>query len=50
LTYENVGAVARLPECEELNIGHSIISRSVLVGLERAVREMKGLMAGVRGH
>ena len=50
LTYENVGAVARLPECEELNIGHSIISRSVLVGVERAVREMKGLIAGVRGR
>ncbi len=48
LTYENVGAVARLPECEELNIGHSIISRSVFVGMERAVREMKELMQGAR--
>jgi pyridoxine 5-phosphate synthase len=41
LTYENVHPVAALPECEELNIGHSIISRSVFVGVERAVREMK---------
>ena len=41
LTYENVAAVARVPGMEELNIGHSIVSRAVLVGLERAVREMK---------
>jgi pyridoxine 5-phosphate synthase len=44
LTYQNVGPVARLPGMEELNIGHSIISRAVLVGLERAVREMKQAM------
>jgi pyridoxine 5-phosphate synthase len=41
LNYRNVGAVARLDRMEELNIGHSIISRAVLVGLTRAVREMK---------
>lgn len=41
LTYENVGPVAALPEIEELNIGHSIISRAVFVGIERAVREMR---------
>ena len=41
LTYENVAAVAALPDIEELNIGHSVISRAVLVGLERAVREMR---------
>jgi pyridoxine 5-phosphate synthase len=41
LTYENVGPVAALPEVEELNIGHSIISRAVFVGIERAVREMR---------
>ena len=41
LNYANVGAVARLPGVEELNIGHSIVSRAVLVGMERAVREMK---------
>jgi len=41
LTYENVGPVAALADIEELNIGHSIISRAVLVGLEAAVREMR---------
>jgi pyridoxine 5-phosphate synthase len=41
LDYWNVQAVARIPGVEELNIGHSIISRAVLVGMERAVREMK---------
>jgi len=41
LTYTNVQAVARIPGVEELNIGHSIVSRSVLVGMERAVWEMK---------
>ena len=46
LTYWNVYPVACLPGMEELNIGHSIISRAVLVGLERAVREMKLAMRG----
>jgi pyridoxine 5-phosphate synthase len=41
LTYSNVQAVTRVPGVEELNIGHSIVSRAVLVGMERAVREMK---------
>jgi pyridoxine 5-phosphate synthase len=41
LTYRNVGAVARIQEITEFNIGHNIISRAVLVGLERAVREMR---------
>jgi len=41
LTYINVGPVAQIPGIEELNIGHTIIARSVLVGMERAVREMK---------
>jgi pyridoxine 5-phosphate synthase len=41
LNYVNVQAVAKIPEVEELNIGHSIVSRAVLVGVERAVREMK---------
>lgn len=40
LTYENVRLVAAIDACEELNIGHSVVSRSVLVGMERAVREM----------
>ena len=41
LNYVNVQAVAQIPGVEELNIGHSIVSRAVLVGMERAVREMK---------
>ena len=44
LNYVNVREIARIPEVEELNIGHSIISRAALVGLERAVREMKALI------
>ena len=36
--------VAALPRLEELNIGHSVVSRAVLVGMERAVREMLDLM------
>jgi pyridoxine 5-phosphate synthase len=45
LNYINVKPVAAIPGMLELNIGHSIISRAVLVGLERAVREMKALIA-----
>ena len=44
LTYRNVRPVAEIPGVCELNIGHSIVSRAVLVGLERAVREMKELV------
>jgi pyridoxine 5-phosphate synthase len=40
LTYTNVRAIAALSEISELNIGHNIVSRAVLVGMERAVREM----------
>jgi pyridoxine 5-phosphate synthase len=46
LNYHNVQAVARIPGVEELNIGHSIVSRAVLVGMERAVREMKEAIRG----
>ena len=45
LTYRNVVPVARVSGVSELNIGHSIIARAVMVGLERAVREMKQLIA-----
>jgi pyridoxine 5-phosphate synthase len=45
LNYANVQAVAQIAGVEELNIGHSIVARAVLVGLERAVREMKEAMA-----
>jgi len=44
LNYINVQTIARIPEVEELNIGHSIIARAALVGLERAVREMNDLI------
>jgi pyridoxine 5-phosphate synthase len=44
LTYQNVAAIAAQSEIAELNIGHSIVSRAVLVGMERAVREMVDAM------
>jgi pyridoxine 5-phosphate synthase len=46
LTYRNVYPIAILPGMEELNIGHSMISRAVLVGIDRAIREMKLAMRG----
>jgi pyridoxine 5-phosphate synthase len=49
LTYWNVRPVAQFPGMEELNIGHSIISRAVLVGMDRAIREMKQAMLGLLG-
>jgi pyridoxine 5-phosphate synthase len=48
LTYENVAPVAAIGEIEELNIGHSIVSRAVFVGIERAVREMKEIVTAAR--
>ncbi len=44
LDYRNVGPMASIPGMGELNIGHSIVARAVLVGMERAVREMKELL------
>jgi pyridoxine 5-phosphate synthase len=44
LNYHNVQAIAAITEVEELNIGHSIVSRAVLIGLEQAVRDMKEAM------
>jgi len=44
LNYQNVASVARLDKMEELNIGHSIISRAVFVGVRQAVCEMKACM------
>ncbi len=44
LTYRNVIPVASIPGVSELNIGHSIVARAVMVGFERAVREMKELI------
>jgi pyridoxine 5-phosphate synthase len=48
LTVRNVGPVASIPEIEELNIGHSIISRAVFVGIDRAVKEMREAMNAAR--
>ena len=44
LNYQNVREIARIPQIEELNIGHSIVSKAVMVGMERAVREMLELI------
>jgi pyridoxine 5-phosphate synthase len=49
LNYENLTTLFRVPHLVELNIGHSIISRAITVGVENAVREMIQVMAGYRG-
>ena len=46
LTYRNVGAIAEIYPIEELNIGHNIVARAALVGMERAVREMIAAING----
>ena len=46
LTYHNIQPLTSIRDIVEFNIGHSIISRAVLVGLERAVQEMKALVSG----
>jgi pyridoxine 5-phosphate synthase len=48
LTYQNVVPVAAVPEIEELNIGHSVVSRAVMVGMWAAVTEMVHLVRGAR--
>lgn len=48
LNYENIGPVAAIPEIEEFSIGHSIVARAIMVGMERAVREMKELILRAR--
>jgi len=48
LTYRNVEPVAAIPEIEELNIGHSIVSRSIMVGMGQAVAEMRRLVDASR--
>jgi pyridoxine 5-phosphate synthase len=44
LTYANVAPVATIAEIEELNIGHSVVSRAIMVGMRAAVREMRRAM------
>ena len=46
LNYENTGPVLKLPGLEELNIGHSIVSRAMTTGIGQAVREMCAILAG----
>jgi pyridoxine 5-phosphate synthase len=46
LTYRNVFPISNIPQIEELNIGHNIVSRASLVGMEQAVREMRAAMEG----
>ena len=48
LTYQNTGPVASIREIEELSIGHSVVSRSIMVGMESAVSEMRALIAAAR--
>ena len=48
LTYDNVQPVARIPEIEELNIGHSIVSNAIFLGMEEAVRRMRKLVDEAR--
>ncbi|HVG37901.1 MAG TPA: pyridoxine 5'-phosphate synthase [Pyrinomonadaceae bacterium] len=50
LTYRNVGDVAAIHEIEEFNIGHNIVARAVLTGLERAVREMQEAIRAKRSE
>ena len=46
LTYRNIAPIARIHEIEEFNIGHNIIARAALTGLDQAVREMIAAMRG----
>lgn len=48
LNYQNVGAIAALPDVNELNIGHAIVARALFTGMQAAVREMRTLMLEAR--
>ena len=49
IDYENIQGILRVPHLCELNIGHSIVGRAIMVGMERAVREMIALMGAYQG-
>src|ERR1700730_8833039 len=49
INYENISLIHQIPHLTELNIGHSIVSRTLFVGIEAAVREMLAAMADYRG-
>jgi pyridoxine 5-phosphate synthase len=44
INYTNIAEIVRLPHLHELNIGHTIISRALFVGVKQAVAEMKGAL------
>jgi pyridoxine 5-phosphate synthase len=48
LNYQNTQAIAKIPQINELNIGHAIVARALFMGLESAVREMKRIMVEAR--
>jgi pyridoxine 5-phosphate synthase len=50
LNYDNVLAIAQISEMTELNIGHSIVARAIIVGIEQATREMKDILNKSRKH
>ena len=50
INYVNITKILEVPHLAELNIGHSIVSRAVIVGLQQAVREMVQAMAGYAGE
>ena len=49
INYTNIELIHKIPHLTELNIGHSIVSRAVIVGIENAVKELLGAMADYRG-
>jgi len=49
INYVNISLIHKIPHLTELNIGHAIISRAIVVGLESAVREMRNAMEGYTG-
>ena len=49
LNYENIFPLLAIPEITEFNIGHSIVSRAMFVGLARAVQEMKKIITSGKG-
>ena len=50
LNYNNVAAIAAIPQMNELNIGHSIIARAIFTGLTEAVKIMKEIMVNARNN
>jgi len=49
INYRNMALIHKIPHLVELNIGHSIVSRAIIIGIENAVKELLGAMADYRG-